>query len=88
MSKVFNFQEDQEQVQEEHTCETCELIEDAFDYIFNIAENRNEVISYLVDAFYNAQEIGYKNAMKEIVSYGVHSIQELECCCCEEDCDC
>ena len=85
----FKFEEKQPTPQE-HECETCNLINEMLDYIFNVAEDRNEVITYLVDVVYNFKQQGYKDAMKEIAMYSVASIHDLDdCCeeCCEDCCD-
>ena len=83
----FKFEEKQPTPQV-HECETCELIDEMFDYIFNVAEDRDEVIDYLVDVAYRFKQQGYKDAMKEIAMYSVASINDLEDCCDEETCDC
>ena len=91
MSQIFNYDKPikTEEVEEE-TCETCELLDNMFDFIFNIAENREEVISYLVYAIQDARLIGYREAMKEIAVYSVMSIDDVDngCACdCDECCD-
>lgn len=88
MGKIFNFEEQEAITPEEHSCETCELIDEMFDFIFTIAESRDEVIEYLADAAYEFKQQGYKDAMREIVMYGVGSIEDLDECVCDEDCDC
>lgn len=88
MSNIFDFEnETQEEVSEE-TCEFCELMDETFDYIFNLAEDRNEVIEHIIDAMTKAKDIGYKEAMGEILSYSVLSIQDMDDCNCEDCEDC
>jgi len=84
MSQIFNYNNPAQTEEIEETCETCELLDEMFDFIFNMAENREEVISYLVDTFEDAKKIGYKNAMKEIAVYSIMSIDDVKNGC---DCD-
>lgn len=42
----------------------CEILDGMFNYIFNIAKCREDIIDFLVDVTHEINEMGYKEGMQ------------------------
>lgn len=78
MADIFKFDREKEnnnEQLEEHVCPTCELIEDTMELVLELADSKDEVAEYIINAINSARKIGYDHAMKEIVGYSLYSME-------------
>jgi hypothetical protein len=82
MTKIINFNKVEEQ--EEHTCETCELVDDLMETVLN-AESHEELYETLFFYVDEAKKLGFQNALRLDIE---HKVDVLNAINEEDECDC